>query len=104
MNYTCVMFEIIKSAEFTEWASGLRDRQAALRITARIKRAQLGNLGDYKFLRDGVSEMRIDTGAGYRLYFTRRGDTVVILLVGGDKRTQDKDIERAVALAKIWKE
>ena len=98
------MFEIIKSAEFTEWASGLRDRQAALRITARIKRAQLGNLGDYKFLRDGVSEMRIDTGAGYRLYFARRGDTVVILLVGGDKRTQDKDIERAVALAKIWKE
>jgi putative addiction module killer protein len=104
MNYTCVKFEIIKSAEFTEWASGLRDRQAALRITARIKRAQLGNLGDYKFLRDGVSEMRIDTGAGYRLYFTRRGDTVVILLVGGDKRMQDKDIERAIALAKIWKE
>lgn len=75
-----------------------------MRITARIKRAQLGNLGDYKFLRDGLSEMRMDTGAGYRLYFTRRGDTVVILLVGGDKRTQDKDIERAVALANIWKE
>ena len=104
MNYTWAMFEVIQSAELTEWASGLRDRHAALRITARVKRAQLGNLGDYKFLRDGVSEMRVDTGAGYRLYFTRRGDTVVILLAGGDKRTQEKDIERAVALAKIWKE
>ena len=87
---------------FAGQASGFA--HCALRIAARIRRAQLGNWGDYKFLRDGVSEMRIDTGAGYRLYFTRSGNTVVILLCGGDKRTQDKDIAHAIELAKIWKE
>jgi putative addiction module killer protein len=62
----------------------------------------LGNLGDAKFLRAGVSEMRIDYGAGYRLYFTKREGVLVILLCGGDKRTQDKDIEIAIQLAKHW--
>lgn len=98
------MFEIIKSAEFMRWASGLKDRVAAARINARIDRALLGNLGDHKSLRDGVSEMRIDVGAGYRLYFTRRGNTVIVLLCGGDKRTQDADIRHAIELAKHWKE
>ena len=98
------MFEIIKSQEFMDWVVALRDRQAATRIAARIDRAARGNLGDFKFLRDGVSEMRVDVGAGYRLYFMRRGNTVVILLCGGDKRTQDADISRAIELAKIWKE
>lgn len=98
------MFEIIKSAEFMRWVSGLKDRVAAARINARIDRALLGNLGDHKSLRDGVSEMRIDVGAGYRLYFTRRGNTVIVLLCGGDKRTQDADIKHAIELAKHWKE
>jgi putative addiction module killer protein len=98
------MFEIIKSAEFMRWASGLKDTVAAARINARIDRALLGNLGDHKSLRDGVSEMRIDVGAGYRLYFTRRGNTVIVLLCGGDKRTQDADIKHAIELAKHWKE
>ncbi|MBK6999528.1 MAG: type II toxin-antitoxin system RelE/ParE family toxin [Rhodoferax sp.] len=98
------MFEIIKSPEFTDWVTNLRDRQAEARIVARLRRAEHGNLGDFKSLRDGVSEMRIDVGAGYRLYFTRRGNTVVVLLCGGDKRTQDADIDRAVEMAKIWKE
>lgn len=98
------MFEIIKSQEFIDWVATLRDRQAATRIAARLDRAAYGNLGDFKFLRDGVSEMRIDVGAGHRLYFIRRGDTLIVLLCGGDKRTQDADIHRAIVLAKIWKE
>ncbi len=87
-----------------QWASGLKDRVAAARINARIDRALLGNLGDHKSLRDGVSEMRIDVGAGYRPYFTRRGNTVIVLLCGGDKRTQDADIKHAIELVKHWKE
>ncbi|MDI9334917.1 MAG: type II toxin-antitoxin system RelE/ParE family toxin [Cytophagales bacterium] len=98
------MFEVIKSDEFIKWASGLRDRNAVTRIAARLDRAESGNLGDFKFLRDGVSEMRIDVGAGYRLYFTRRGSVVIVLLCGGDKATQDKDINHAIELAKRWKD
>lgn len=98
------MFEIIRSDEFVAWAHRLKDRAAAARIAARIRRAELGNLGDFKFLRDDVSEMRIDVGAGYRLYFTRRGNTVIVLLCGGDKRTQAADIKRAIELARHWKE
>lgn len=102
------MFEIIKSEEFINWLNKLRDRVAVMRIAARIRRAELGNLGDFKFLRDSVSEIKIDVGAGYRLYFTRRGNTVIVLLCGGDKSTQKKDIERAIDLSKqlvnFWKE
>lgn len=97
------MFEVIKSDEFHDWLSHLRDKVAYHRIVARIRRAELGSLGDGKFLRDGVSEMRVDVGAGYRIYFTRRG-TLIILLCGGDKQTQDADIKRAIELAKTWKE
>ena len=96
------MIEIIRSDEFVSWVRSLRDRVAAMRITARIERAAHGNLGDWKALRDGVCEMRVDVGAGYRVYFMRRGQAVVILLCGGDKRTQDADIARAVGLAKRW--
>jgi len=102
MDYIHPMLEIIQSDEFAHWLSRLRDRTALARIAMRIDRAYLGNLGDWKFLRDGVSEMRVDVGQGYRMYFTRRGNTVVILLCGGDKRTQDADIQRAVELAKRW--
>ena len=98
------MFEVIKSAEFVKWASELRDRNAATRIAARLDRAEGGNLGDFKFLRNGVSEMRIDVRAGYRVYFTRRGSVVIVLLCGGDKATQDKDINRAIELAKRWED
>lgn len=98
------MFDVVKSKQFTQWASKLKDRRALTRINARIDRAMFGNLGDVKFLRDSVSEMRIDVGSGYRLYFTRRGTTVIVLLCGGDKSTQNKDIEHAVELANVWKE
>lgn len=98
------MFEIIKSDTFESWLLGLRDRMARLRIQVRIDRLQLGHLGDVKPIREGVSELRIDHGPGYRVYFIKTGPVVVVLLGGGDKRTQDADITRAVALARHWKE
>jgi putative addiction module killer protein len=79
--------------------AGLRDREARARITVRIRRLSLGNPGDVKPVGSGVSEMRIDHGPGYRVYFVRRGDMVVVLLCGGDKRNQDRDIARALELA-----
>lgn len=92
------MLTIIESATYKEWFASLRDGQARARINARIRRASLGNFGDWKSIGDGVSEMRIDWGPGYRVYFTRRGQLVVLLLCGGDKRTQAADIRRAKKL------
>jgi len=85
---------------FDRWFERLRDRAAAARIQARIDRAESGNLGDCKPVGGGVSEMRIDHGPGYRVYFVQHGAEVVILLVGGGKSTQASDIEKAKALAK----
>ncbi|KMO10561.1 type II toxin-antitoxin system RelE/ParE family toxin [Methylobacterium indicum] len=84
---------------FRAWIGSLRDERARLRIDTRIRRLSLGNPGDVKPVGDGVSEMRIDYGPGYRVYFTQRGSKVVILLCGGDKRTQDEDILAAKQLA-----
>ena len=98
------MFEIIKTEIFERWLLGLRDRTARIRVLVRIDRLASGNLGDFKAVREGISELRIDHGPGYRVYFTRRGPLVIVLLVGGDKRSQDADIERAVAMAKDWKD
>ena len=101
------MFEIRRyravtgSEPFTDWLSALHDRQAKARILARLERLGVGNFGDCKFLRDGVRELRVDWGPGYRVYFGREGQTVVVLLCGGDKRKQDSDIKKAVAL---WQE
>jgi putative addiction module killer protein len=78
----------------------LRDRQARARIQVRLDRLALGLADDVKSVGSGVSELRIDHGPGYRVYFKRNGDDVVILLAGGDKRTQDRDIQRALALAR----
>ena len=86
---------------FTEWLTDLPDRQARARVLARLERLEAGNFGDVKFLRDGVSELRIDWGPGYRVYFGRDGRTVIVLLCGGDKRKQDADIRKAVEL---WQE
>jgi len=88
------------TATFDDWYSGLRDRQAARRIQARIDRAEDGNFGDCGPVGEGVSEMRIHCGPGYRVYFTQRGLEIVILLAGGDKSTQDKDIKTALELAR----
>ena len=96
------MFEVQSSLEFDEWIDALRDRRAAARIFLRIERIEDGNLGDVKPVGEGISEMRIHFGPGYRLYFTQRGKTIVLLLCGGDKSTQDKDIRRAVQIAAKW--
>lgn len=85
---------------FAEWRRSLRDLRAATAIRRRIERAEAGNLGDVKPVGEGVSEMRIDVGAGYRVYFTIRERVVLFLLVGGDKSSQDADIRRAIALSK----
>ncbi|MGB6488768.1 MAG: type II toxin-antitoxin system RelE/ParE family toxin [Steroidobacteraceae bacterium] len=97
------MLEVLKSATFETWLTGLRDRQAQARINARIRRLSLGNLGDVKPVGSGVSELRIDYGPGYRVYYAQRGKALVLILCGGDKRTQDADIKRAIKLAKDWK-
>ena len=94
------MVEVRQTDVFTDWFAGLRDRQARARITVRIRRLSLGNPGDVKPVGSGVSEMRIDYGPGYRVYFTQRGEVVVILLCGGDKRTQDRDIAHAIAMVR----
>lgn len=80
---------------FREWVEGLRDRQARARIRVRLNRIRLGNFGDCKSVGLGVSELRIPHGPGYRVYFGRKGNTVVILLYGGDKKTQSGDIDLA---------
>lgn len=98
------MIQLIKSATFDRWLSDLRDRNAKSRIEARIRRLSLGNPGDVKPVGEGVSEMRIDYGPGYRVYYQRRGMLVAILLCGGDKSTQDQDIVQAKAIAAQWKD
>jgi putative addiction module killer protein len=97
------MLEVFQSATFETWFNRLRDRQAQWRINARIRRLSLGNPGDARPIGGGVSELRIDYGPGYRVYYVQRGTAVVVLLCGGDKRTQDADIKRAFEIAKAWK-
>lgn len=93
------MYQIQQTEAFAKWLVGLRDARGKARIVARLDSARLGNLGDTRSVGAGVSEMRVDVGAGYRVYFTRRQHVVIILLCGGDKSTQSKDIARAKALA-----
>jgi putative addiction module killer protein len=93
------LIEVRQTDVFADWFAGLRDREGRARIAVRIRRLSLGNPSDAKPVGSGVSEMRIDYGPGYRVYFVRRGDAVVVLLCGGDKRHQDRDIARALELA-----
>lgn len=93
------MIEIRKTESYAKWLDGLRDIQARARIFVRVERLAAGNPGDVRPVGKGVSEMRIDYGPGYRVYFTKHGQEVVILLAGGDKRTQAKDIKIALNLA-----
>jgi len=98
------MIEILRSDEFDVWLVGLRDGRARARIQARILRLSLGNPGDVKPVGEGISEMRIDHGPGYRVYFRQRGQVLILLLCGGDKSTQDKDIKAAKMIAARWKD
>lgn len=94
------MYTVEQSETFSIWLNGLRDALARVRITARIVMAKEGNLGDCEPVGDGIHEMRVHVGPGYRIYFTQRGRRVIFLLLGGDKSTQSKDIKRAKAMAK----
>ena len=97
------MVDVIESATFKRWVRGLRDRAAVARINARLRNASLGNVGDTRAVGDGVFEMRLHHGPGYRLYYLRDGTTVVVLC-GGDKGSQQRDIERAGRLANDWRQ
>ena len=92
--------EIRKTAVFAKWIDGLRDIRARARVLARIERLAVGHAGDVKPVGEGVSEMRIDCGPGYRVYFIQRGRELIILLAGGDKRSQRQDIQTALSLAR----
>jgi len=94
------VIEVRQTEVYAEWFEKLRDRQARVRVDLRIRRLSLGNPGDVKPVGQGVSELRIDYGPGYRVYFVQRGQTLIILLAGGDKRTQDRDIKAAIELAR----
>ncbi|AAO29029.1 phage-related protein [Xylella fastidiosa Temecula1] len=98
------MVELIKTSTFDAWINSLRDRKAAARIQARLDRLALGNPGDVKPVGAGISEMRIDHGPGYRIYFMKHGAVLILLLCGGDKSSQVRDIEQAKALAALWKD
>lgn len=94
------MVDIKKTDVYARWLDDLRDIRARARVLARVERLAAGNPGDVKSVGEGVSEMRIDYGPGYRVYFTRRGNEIIILLAGGDKNTQDSDIKTAQGLAR----
>jgi len=95
-----LVHEIRKTDTYARWLDGLRDIHARARVLARVERLAAGNPGDAKPVGEGVSELRIDYGPGYRVYFTMRGRTVIILLAGGDKRTQASDIKTALRLVR----
>jgi len=94
------VIEVRQTAGYSQWFADLRDRQAKARIDIRVRRLSLGNPGDVKPIGDGVSELRIDYGPGYRVYFIQQGAVLIVLLAGGDKATQDRDIRAAKKLAR----
>ena len=93
------MYTVLQTEEFQSWLDELSDKRAQTRIAARLRLAEAGNLGDWAPLGGPVSELRVDVGAGYRLYFTRRGNLLIIMLAGGDKSSQKRDIKRAHKIA-----
>lgn len=93
-----------KTDEYRDWIDELKDRSGRARILVRVDRLIDGNPGQHRDLTDGVSELKIDLGPGYRVYYTQRGERLLLLLVGGDKSTQQKDIAMAIRLAKSFKE
>ena len=97
------MVEVVESATFKRWISNLADRRAVARIDACLRRLSMGSFSDIRPIGGGVSEMRIHYGPGYRLYFTRKGRQLVILLCGGDKGSQQRDIGQAKKLAQAWR-
>lgn len=101
MGYSLAMIRVLRTSLFADWIKSLKDDQARWRIQARIERLISGNPGDVKPVGAGVSELRIDYGPGYRVYFTRRGTTIILLLAGGTKDSQQRDILQAQELARV---
>ena len=103
MGYTCHM-RVKKTDEYRDWLDRLRDQAGRARILVRVDRLIHGNPGDHRNLQGGVSELKIDFGPGYRVYYTQRGEQLLLLLIGGDKSSQAKDIAKAQQLAKHFEE
>ena len=103
VNYSSRVVEVVKSATFDRWLRKLKNRRAAARIQVRIDRLAVGNPGDVKPVGSGISELRIDYGPGYRVYYLHEGQRLILLLYGGDKSSQQKDIEEAKRMAADWK-
>lgn len=103
MGYTSSM-RVEQTEAYRDWINALKDRAGRARIQVRVDRLVHGNPGNHRNLTDGVSELKIDVGPGYRVYYTQRGDRLLLLLVGGDKSMQKKDIERAIELAQGFQE
>jgi putative addiction module killer protein len=99
VSYRIQVFEVQKTDEFDSWLSALADQRAVAKIVFRVERLGLGNPGDVKPVGEGISEMRLAYGPGYRVYYKQTGKTIVLILCGGDKSTQDQDIKRAKEIA-----
>ncbi len=98
------MYVVRQTEEFVAWLDALKDKRAQIRIVARLRQAEAGNLGDWQPIEADVSEMRVHFGPGYRLYFVRRGSVIIVLLSGGDKSSQRRDIRRALKIAAEFRE
>jgi putative addiction module killer protein len=94
------VYTLRQTQEFQDWLDSFKDLRAQIRVVARLRLVEAGNLGDWKAVGGGVSEMRVDIGPGYRLYFTRRGNLLIVMLAGGEKATQSRDIKRAQRILK----
>ena len=97
------MVEVVKSATFDRWLRRLKDRRAVVRVLVRVDRLAAGNAGDVRPVGHGVSELRIDYGPGYRVYYLREGERLILLLTGGDKSSQQTDIQLALQIAADWR-
>jgi putative addiction module killer protein len=97
------MVQVIRTEEYASWIRSLRDDRAKAKIALRVDRLALGNPGDVRPVGDGLSEMRVDYGPGYRVYYGKHGDSIILLLCGGTKNGQSRDIKKAKALFEIWK-
>ena len=96
------MYSVVETEEFSDWLTGLKDRLTQKRLQARLRKAALGNLGDFKTVSEGVFEMREFFGPGWRMYYVERSGALILMLGGGDKSSQAQDIERAKKMAKEW--
>jgi putative addiction module killer protein len=94
------VYTVRQTQEFQDWLDGLADQRAQVRIAARLRQVEFGNLGDWKSVGGNVSELRVDVGPGYRLYYTRRRNVIIVMLAGGDKSSQKRDINRAQRIAR----